>query len=172
MAWDREVPAVEFHRVPEPLVDVFEFLNTLDERTFGGRVPDDELGAWLDRKGVDDLTLARDLREVLREVTVANHTGDLANPIREKLTAVGARLPLHVDGQFGLRGDSALADVLAAVTVAVADGSWSRMKSCAAPDCGWVFYDHSKPQTARWCSTAGCGNRVKTRAYRDRRGNG
>ncbi|MFF1609998.1 CGNR zinc finger domain-containing protein [Amycolatopsis sp. NPDC058278] len=51
-----------------------------------------------------------------------------------------------------------------------ADGSWQRMKSCGAPDCGWVFYDHSKPHHARWCSTAGCGNRMKTRAYRDRKG--
>lgn len=178
MAWDQELPAVEFHRVPARLADVFDFLNTLDERTFGSREPDDELAVWLERKGgcsANDLALARELRGVLREVTVANRTGELPDSAAERLEALGKRLPLRVDRRLGLRGvqDSgargALADVLGTVTLAAADGSWRRMKSCGAPDCGWVFFDHSKPRNARWCSTAGCGNRMKTRAYRERK---
>lgn len=169
MVWDQELPAAEFHRVPADLVDVFDFLNTLDERTFGGRQPDDDLPRWLGLRGADDLALAVELRAVLRELTVANRTGDPPESLAERLAAVGERIPLRVDGRLGLRGDGALAEVLGAVTVAAANGSWLRMKSCGAPDCGWVFYDHSKPHNARWCSTIGCGNRMKTRAYRTAR---
>lgn len=179
MAWDQPVPAAEFHRVPERLTEVFGFLNTVDERTFGGRQPDDELPSWLARYGTPspaDSALAEELRGVLRAVTAANRTGSLPDPAAEHLTALGRRLPLRVDGGLGLRGvedegvRGALANILATVARAAADGSWQRMKSCGAPDCGWVFYDHSKPHNARWCSTAGCGNRMKTRAYRNRKG--
>ncbi|MEQ0559828.1 CGNR zinc finger domain-containing protein [Amycolatopsis sp. NEAU-NG30] len=177
MAWDQPVPAAEFHRVPERLTEVFGFLNTLDERTFGGRQPDDELAQWLRRHGTPspaDVTLARELRAVLREVTTANRTGSLPDPVAARLAALGEHLPLHADGRLSLRGAGegvrgALADVLATVVLTAADGTWQRLKSCGAPDCGWVFYDHSKPHNARWCSTAGCGNRMKTRAYRHRR---
>ncbi|MEC3981919.1 CGNR zinc finger domain-containing protein [Amycolatopsis sp. H20-H5] len=176
MGWDWQTPAAEFHRVPVRLGGVFEFLNTLDERTFGGRLPDDELEKWLAEHGeysAAELVLAKELRRVLRAVTAANRTGELDDETSGELEELGGRLPLRVDTRLGLRGTGdgtagALSTVLATVILSSADGSWARMKSCGAPDCGWVFYDHSKPRNARWCSTAGCGNRMKTRAYRER----
>lgn len=177
MAWDRAVPAAVFHAVPAPLVAAFDFMNTLDERTFGDHEPADELTdpAALARHldvgacAPADLRLGLRLRAALRAAARANRTGDPV-PVLDDL---GRELPLRADAALGLapldggtRG--ALANLLAAVVIAEADGSWRRMKACGAPDCGWVFYDHSKPRNARWCSTAGCGNRMKTRAYRTR----
>lgn len=63
---------------------------------------------------------------------------------------------------------AALAAISAAVALAHAAGSWKRLKICAAPDCRWVFYDTSRSGAARWCSMRVCGNRDKTRAYRQR----
>ncbi|MFD9698271.1 CGNR zinc finger domain-containing protein [Lentzea sp. NPDC059081] len=40
---------------------------------------------------------------------------------------------------------------------------------CAAPDCRWAFYDVSRNGRGRWCAMEICGNRQKTRAYRERR---
>jgi predicted RNA-binding Zn ribbon-like protein len=57
--------------------------------------------------------------------------------------------------------------VVAAVELTV-DGSWQRLKMCPAPDCRWVFYDRSRPGTARWCSPALCGNRYKQRRAHSR----
>ena len=51
----------------------------------------------------------------------------------------------------------------------MSDGTWSRLKVCAADDCRWIFYDRTKPGRGRWCEPELCGNRVKTRAYRERR---
>ncbi|WP_163572984.1 CGNR zinc finger domain-containing protein, partial [Fodinicola feengrottensis] len=62
----------------------------------------------------------------------------------------------------------ALAALLATATMATVDGTWRRVKMCAAPDCHTVFYDNSKPHNGRWCSPKGCGNRHNTRTYRNR----
>jgi predicted RNA-binding Zn ribbon-like protein len=45
----------------------------------------------------------------------------------------------------------------------------SRIRECGAPDCALLFVDTSRPGARRWCSTAACGNRVRTKAYRQRR---
>lgn len=73
--------------------------------------------------------------------------------------------------QGGLRWDlEAPADKRLAVRAAVA---WSRVSSespgrlrpCANADCNLFLIDHSRPGTARWCSMAVCGNRMKARAH-------
>ncbi len=40
-----------------------------------------------------------------------------------------------------------------------------RLRSCANPDCRRFLIDHSKANTARWCSMAICGNRMKARRH-------
>jgi len=59
--------------------------------------------------------------------------------------------------------------LLAAVADSQAAGSWERIKACAAEDCQWAFYDHSRNRSRAWCTMEVCGNRAKTRAYRARR---
>jgi predicted RNA-binding Zn ribbon-like protein len=65
--------------------------------------------------------------------------------------------------------DGALALIATIVALSQLDGSWSRMKACRGPDCGWAFYDHSRNQASNWCAMSVCGSRAKVRAYRERR---
>jgi predicted RNA-binding Zn ribbon-like protein len=44
-----------------------------------------------------------------------------------------------------------------------------RLRPCANPECSKFLIDHSKPNTARWCSMASCGNRMKARRHHARR---
>lgn len=44
-----------------------------------------------------------------------------------------------------------------------------RLRPCANPDCNKFLIDHSKPNSARWCSMAECGNRMKARRHYARR---
>ncbi|MFD5830983.1 CGNR zinc finger domain-containing protein [Lentzea sp. NPDC060358] len=61
-----------------------------------------------------------------------------------------------------------------AVRVAIA---WSRvgeelpgrLRACANTRCNLFLVDHSRPGTARWCSMAVCGNRMKSRAHASRK---
>lgn len=43
-----------------------------------------------------------------------------------------------------------------------------RLRPCANDECNLFLVDHSRPGTARWCSMATCGNRMKARAYASR----
>jgi predicted RNA-binding Zn ribbon-like protein len=44
-----------------------------------------------------------------------------------------------------------------------------RIRECAAPDCALLFVDSSRPGRRRWCAGEACGNRTRTKAYRQRR---
>ncbi|MDT7806162.1 MAG: hypothetical protein QOI78_9595 [Actinomycetota bacterium] len=44
----------------------------------------------------------------------------------------------------------------------------NRLRPCANPDCRLFLIDHSKPNSARWCSMAVCGNRMKARRHYQR----
>jgi len=43
-----------------------------------------------------------------------------------------------------------------------------RLRPCGNPDCALFLIDRSKPNTARWCSMAVCGNRMKARRHYER----
>jgi predicted RNA-binding Zn ribbon-like protein len=68
----------------------------------------------------------------------------------------------------GMGVDRPVGDLLVRVMSAMAAGTWPRLKVCANPECGRAFYDASRNRSARWCSMAVCGNRMKGRAYRRR----
>jgi predicted RNA-binding Zn ribbon-like protein len=41
----------------------------------------------------------------------------------------------------------------------------SRVRECAASDCGWLFLDLSRNRSRRWCDMETCGNRTKARRH-------
>lgn len=47
-----------------------------------------------------------------------------------------------------------------AVDILVSD-ELKKVKACADPACGWLFYDISRNQSRRWCDMNDCGNRAK-----------
>jgi predicted RNA-binding Zn ribbon-like protein len=50
----------------------------------------------------------------------------------------------------------------------LAAGHFDRLKQCANDTCGWLFLDHSKNNSRRWCDMATCGNRTKAKRHRQR----
>ena len=64
-----------------------------------------------------------------------------------------------------------LARIAIAAHTATTERTWPRLKICAWDECEWAYYDHSKNRSRHWCEY-GCGNKVKTRAYRAREGVG
>lgn len=53
-------------------------------------------------------------------------------------------------------------------------GELAAVRECASPTCRWLFLDHSRNQSRRWCDMKTCGNRVKVRRHyqRQRAGGG
>ncbi|MFD7919439.1 CGNR zinc finger domain-containing protein [Streptomyces sp. NPDC059740] len=87
-------------------------------------------------------------------------------PMTLRLTTYPGRAPALLPVAAGAQG--ALDRIALMVCEAVAAGTWNRLKMCEAADCRWVFYDRSRPGRGRWCAADLCGNRMKTRAYRER----
>jgi predicted RNA-binding Zn ribbon-like protein len=163
--------------VPESIAVVRDFVNTTDHETGVDLIATRAgLARYLGttaRASADDLALALRLRAGLRRALARNHDGD-TGPVPELARAL-AELPVSLDWTEegpslrttagGVRG--ALARVGLAAQEAANEGLWWRLKICQLDECEWAYYDHSKNQSRNWCEY-GCGNKVKTRAYRAR----
>jgi len=122
---------------------------------------------------------ALELRTALRQFLSSSPTQQSVAAIELERTA--ARFPLSVTASrkrsldlrpVVRRASSGLGGVLAELVRLSDSGRLERMKICSSDECHWVFYDRSKPGNRRWCSSDRCGNREKTRAYRDRQRRG
>jgi len=58
-----------------------------------------------------------------------------------------------------------LAAVARSAAEIVAEGGGARVRICANPDCGLLFYDASRTRRRRWCAMAVCGNRHKVASF-------
>jgi predicted RNA-binding Zn ribbon-like protein len=176
---------------PGQLELVRAFVNTLDLEHEADELSSGEAAsAWLRANDVpggerplDPAQLARliAVREALRELALANNSGDPAPEtalealndesseaaIGLRFTHEGAGLVTRCEGV-----DAAVAGLLAIVHEAMHDDTWCRLKVCPADDCRWAFYDHSRNRSGTWCDMGDCGNRAKARAYRERHRHG
>jgi predicted RNA-binding Zn ribbon-like protein len=184
-------------KVPDQLANLYDFANTLDIRHFTHHgvphVQGDELsgprelGAWMAKRGLL-LTGARitppmfdaalQLRASVRAYLQCDPTERRKNKeIVQSLNTALKLFPLLARAKVdhGMVMGAARDDALAGLSVVVAElydgsvrGTLDRLKMCAADECRRVFFDRSKPATRRWCMSTLCGNRMKTRAYRER----
>jgi predicted RNA-binding Zn ribbon-like protein len=184
--------------VPGEIALLYDFVNSLDLRRYVEQgithVASDELAtvaqleAWLKarnlidkntRLSVDDHRNALVLREALRsfiQLGPVGRGGDAA--AAERLNAAAVEFPLTLKvlegGGVTLRPSgtspaSGLGNVLAELQRLAETERLDRVKMCTSDECHWVFFDRSKPANRRWCDSTVCGNRHKTRAYRERR---
>jgi predicted RNA-binding Zn ribbon-like protein len=183
-------------KVPDELANLYDFANTLDLRRFTHRgvqhqqsdeleSPQD-LGAWMRERGLSRgdrvtpamFTTAIELRSSLRAFLQADTSARrkdhamlraLTHATRHFLLQTSASpngalllTPARDDAIGGLGA------VVAEMHHASLTGTLDRLKMCASDECHRVFFDRSKPATRRWCMSTLCGNRIKTRAYRER----
>jgi predicted RNA-binding Zn ribbon-like protein len=183
-------------KVPDELANLYDFANSLDLRHFTHHgvqhVQGDELGsprelgAWMAARGLSwtgakitpamfetALQLRASVRFYLeRDPIERRRNKDAVQSLNKAMSL----FPLLADARsdrMTLRG--ARDDALAGLSLVVAElydgsvrGTLDRLKMCAAEECRRLFYDRSKPATRRWCMSTLCGNRIKTRNYRER----
>ncbi len=146
-----------------------------------------ELRDWLRAHGLigarhrladHDLDRALAVREGLRALAFANNGQVLNVPaidvMRRASKGAGVQIRIEPDGpRFVAESttsiEAPIGAILAITARAMIDGTWQRLKACPGRHCGWVFYDNSRNQSARWCSMKVCGSREKARAYYQRK---
>jgi predicted RNA-binding Zn ribbon-like protein len=125
-----------------------------------------------------DLVRAIAIREGLRALAFANNGRPLAaqtvTQMRRASSGLQVEVRLESDGPEFLAGDAygvepALGLLIAVAARAKVEGTWQRLKACPGRNCGWVFFDHSRNGSSRWCSMKVCGDREKSRALYWRR---
>jgi predicted RNA-binding Zn ribbon-like protein len=144
------------------------------------------LAQWMHRAFMTELPTcdeplleqAKVLREAIYRAALATSSGDM--PARLDVRTLNAwaaepstypqlddsgALVTSSDPRFAGRFGVAAIARDAVQVLAVRDG---RIRQCQGPWCSLLFYDSSRPGSRRWCSTDRCGNKVNTKAYRDR----
>jgi predicted RNA-binding Zn ribbon-like protein len=176
---------------PRPLLLVQSFVNTRDLDSGTDLLADaGPAGEWLRRSGLlgpdvtagaGELRTAREFRESIRALLAHNGrspapaASDLA-PLQTVARACQPQLTVDPAGQVELgpgssgRLDGGLLGLLLIIRDAQHDGTWQRLKVCGNPDCLWAFYDRSHGRRGAWCDMASCGNLIKNRNLRARRG--
>jgi predicted RNA-binding Zn ribbon-like protein len=184
-------------QVPDELANLYDFANSLDVRHFTHHgVPHlqgdeltgpQELGAWMSQRGLlftsakiapamfeSALELRSSVRGYLQcDPAERPRNKDAVQSLNRALRLFPLAAELRNDGGMALR--PARVDAAAGLSAIVAElydgsirGTLDRLKMCAAEECRRVFFDRSKPATRRWCMSSLCGNRMKTRTYRER----
>jgi predicted RNA-binding Zn ribbon-like protein len=119
------------------------------------------------------------LREVQRAVlAIVDALIDAVPPPLEALNALAAREPAiqalerHGDSLRATvrpKRATTAATLLAAVIGELSELEPSRLRRCARPECGLVFYDTSRSATQRWHAERPCGLRERQRRHRAQR---
>ena len=184
-------------QVPDALANTYDFANSLDLRHFvhhGVQHAQEEelgdaaaLGTWMARhrlheggKAPSNATFeaALALRSAIRDYLERDPEDRRREaPVKDALDKAMAPFPLRVTmaGKEGLKlaplgsdATAGLSAIVAELYNGAANGTLDRLKMCASEECKRVFFDRSKPGTRRWCQSTLCGNRQKTRTYRER----
>lgn len=164
-----------------------DFVATAGERwrrSFERLLTPDDLGRWLVESGVLEVTPPVSARQLAAARRLRESINRLARPgiepdpgDRDRLNRWAARPALAPQ----LRGDGsvewvaqrhvdAVLATIARDAVDLLSGPLAgRIRECGASDCALLFVDTSRPGRRRWCSTEACGNRARTKAYRERR---
>lgn len=164
-----------------------DFVATVGERwrrSFERLLGPEDLARWLVESGMLEepprvsqrqLDSGRSLREAINRLArpgVEPKAGD-----RLELNRWAARPPLapQLTEQSTLAWaserpvEAALATIARDAIDLLSGPLAGRIRECAAQDCALLFVDSSRPGRRRWCAGEACGNRTRTKAYRQRR---
>lgn len=94
-----------------------------------------------------------DFAELRGTFTAAMRRAELTGVVPPKWT-VSVRGPRDVAGLLAVRAVGFFGEV-----------DVSRLRQCADGGCGWLFLDHSRNRSRRWCDSADCGNRDRVRRH-------
>jgi predicted RNA-binding Zn ribbon-like protein len=139
---------------------------------------EEQTGEYLPPPGEEALVRVLQLRESLRALLRTNNGGEAGDrelaPLREAAERSRYRTTLGADGTLTLapaRADLSgfEARLLLAIERIQCQGAWTRLKACTDDGCQWAFFDTTRNRSRTWCSMEECGNKEKTRRYRQRR---
>ena len=114
----------------------------------------------------DDVAGLREIRERARVLLDGHDLNADAFPAGRVEVQLSGAQPGYGPTDHGWRAIAAV--VAFELFLGARSGTLPRLKACANPVCGSVFYDLSRNSSRIWHDTDTCGNAINTRAYRAR----
>lgn len=170
---------------------VLDFLNTLP--MVNGELADalkteDDVVEWLRGAGLladaearpraGILALARRMRETIRVAVERRKAGKAIDveelnawlkESRSWLKLKASRSGVLVRRRWRAETNAEILGPLVEMAAKLlAEGEFELIRRCEGPECVLWFYDRTKSHRRRWCSAAGCGNKNKVAAFRER----
>jgi predicted RNA-binding Zn ribbon-like protein len=108
------------------------------------------------------------VRRALQAVVRGERAPDALAPELEGVTSVPGMTDGLVGWTLSVPPERALAVRAVLAWDALAKHKPGRLRPCANDECHLFLIDRSKANSARWCSMAGCGNRMKARRHYER----
>ena len=125
-------------------------------------------------RGEREIKALIDARETIRAFIAERTDPEAIRSLNRLIASASGPPAVRADGTFALRAATAdpvtgvICTVLGVLLNRGLTGHGTRLKSCAAPECQWVFYDRAPSANGLWCDMNICGSRHKMRAYRTR----
>ena len=167
---------------------VLDFVSTVAERgttDLDSLTDPDDMARWALESGLTSDVLRLDRADLIRAVEARETLFSLVAALiddrplgprdRARVNAMAARPGprLEIDGRQRVRRHADLDAVLSALATDALDlvdsPDRAQLRWCDDPLCTRPFVDRSRGGRRRWCGMAGCGDRAKAAAYRDRR---
>ncbi|WP_437583395.1 CGNR zinc finger domain-containing protein [Paramicrobacterium sp. CJ85] len=111
---------------------------------------------------------AKRMRDALQRVIRGQDASDELQPLLARASLRPHATAEGIDWQLDAPADERLAIRAARAWSQVQRDLPGRLRPCANTECNLFLIDHSRPGTAKWCSMATCGNRMKVRAHAKR----
>lgn len=107
-------------------------------------------------------------RDALQEVVRGSRPATSLAPLLKGVTSRPHLSPAGVTWQLDTPAERRMAVEAVMTWSALQQTMPGRLRPCANPQCRRFLLDRSKPNKARWCSMALCGNRMKARRHYQR----
>ncbi|HEX7303848.1 CGNR zinc finger domain-containing protein [Lentzea sp.] len=117
----------------------------------------------------DELEHLRGVRDALQDLVRGHDTTSTLNALLDGAALVPEATPTGLEWTLTTPPDRRLAVRVALAWSRVEQEAPGRLRACANAECNLFLVDHSRPGTAKWCSMAVCGNRIKSRTYAGRK---
>ncbi|HET6289580.1 MAG TPA: CGNR zinc finger domain-containing protein [Amycolatopsis sp.] len=131
------------------------------------------VGAGTERLEISEAVLktVKAFRETLYRVLVSDppDVTALRKPLIEAYRHASLPSSLPLRWEVPLANGDALPHFLAlAGEDLLRTGNLARIRECEGPGCGWIFTDHTRNRSRRWCSSSDCGNRARAKRHYDK----
>jgi predicted RNA-binding Zn ribbon-like protein len=168
--------SIENYRLSVPLDDIPDFARWVAwSRRHGVTSPEQELqlvewGAKHEAGAGVALADAHTLRIQLFRLLSARAAG--AVPTDAQLQFLNERLPESLEHLRVAAEESDLVwpgcllrPIVRSASELLTGAECAQLRQCGGDKCTWLFVDHSKNQSRRWCDMKICGNRAKSRKH-------